>query len=206
MAGRAIVAARCSMPTRSASSKSQTGCRSTPGRPTILHSNRRRCSSASRPRASRLPRLRKRRKRRDGDWQHDACSPPPCGERLGVLQARCLWLTPLPDPPPQGGRERRRRDHLTVDRTLTADRAPMTHPGEQFYPEGLHWDDPIARGTLPDLLSKAAVQYGARPAIEFRDRPISYTELEAMVEDAAAAYLGAGYGKNASVALDRKSV
>jgi len=37
---------------------------------------------------------------------------------------------------------------------ITADRAPMTHPGEQFYPEGLHWDDPIARGTLPDLLSK----------------------------------------------------
>src|SRR3981189_3446876 len=77
----------------------------------------------------------------------------------------------------------------------------MTHPGEKFYPEGVHWDDPIARGTLPDLLSKAAVQYGARPAIEFRDAPISYAKLEAMVEDAAAAYLRAGYGKNASVAL-----
>src|SRR6202163_2151682 len=77
----------------------------------------------------------------------------------------------------------------------------MTHPGEQFYPEGVRWDDPIARGTLPDLLSRAAEQYGARPAIEFRDAPISYAELEAMVEDAAAAYLGAGYGKNASVAL-----
>jgi long-chain acyl-CoA synthetase len=77
----------------------------------------------------------------------------------------------------------------------------MTHPGEQFYPEGVRWDDPIARGTLPDLLSKAAEQYGTRPAIEFRDAPISYAELEAMVEDAAAAYLGAGYGKNASVAL-----
>jgi long-chain acyl-CoA synthetase len=75
------------------------------------------------------------------------------------------------------------------------------HPGEQFYPEGVHWDDAIARGTLPDLLSKAAVEYGARPAIEFRDAPISYTELEAMVEDAAAAFLRAGYGKNASVAL-----
>jgi long-chain acyl-CoA synthetase len=65
----------------------------------------------------------------------------------------------------------------------------MTHPGEQFYPEGVHWDDPIARGTLPDLLSNAAMQYGARPAIEFRDRPISYAELEAMVELAAAAFL-----------------
>src|SRR5882762_1210233 len=77
----------------------------------------------------------------------------------------------------------------------------MTHPGEQFYPEGVHWDDPIARGTLPDLLSKAAVQYGARPAIEFRDRPISYAGLEDKVEIAAAAFLRAGYGKNSSVAL-----
>ncbi|MDB5637513.1 MAG: AMP-dependent synthetase and ligase [Bradyrhizobium sp.] len=77
----------------------------------------------------------------------------------------------------------------------------MTHPGEKFYPEGVHWDDPIARGTLPDLLSKAAGEYGARPAIEFRDRPISFTELEARVEDAASAFLRAGYGKDASVAL-----
>jgi long-chain acyl-CoA synthetase len=75
------------------------------------------------------------------------------------------------------------------------------HPGEQFYPEGVRWDDPIARGTLPDLLSAAATQYGARPAIEFRDRAISYAELEAMVEVAASAFLRAGYGKDASVAL-----
>jgi long-chain acyl-CoA synthetase len=79
--------------------------------------------------------------------------------------------------------------------------APMTHPGEQFYPEGVRWDDPIARGTLPGLLSTAAAQYGARLAIEFRDRPISYAELEEMVEVAAAAFLRAGYGKNHCVAL-----
>src|SRR5258708_2694111 len=77
----------------------------------------------------------------------------------------------------------------------------MTHPGEKFYPEGVRWDDPIARGTLPDLLSKAAMQYGARAAIEFRDRPIRYAELEVMVEVAASAFLRAGYGKNTSVAL-----
>ena len=77
----------------------------------------------------------------------------------------------------------------------------MTQPGEQFYPEGVRWDAPIARGTLPDLLSQAARDYRARPAIEFRDRPISYAELENMVEVAAAAYLRAGYGKDTSVAL-----
>src|SRR5579863_43716 len=77
----------------------------------------------------------------------------------------------------------------------------MTHPGEQFYPQGLRWDDPIARGALPDLLSKAAAEFSARPAIEFRDRAISFIELEAKAEVAAAALLRAGLGKNTSVAL-----
>src|SRR5438477_11875049 len=77
----------------------------------------------------------------------------------------------------------------------------MTHPGEQFYPEGVHWDDPIAQGTLPELLSDAAREFSARPAIEFGDRPISYAVLQAMVEVAAAAYLRAGYVKGTSVAL-----
>src|SRR2546426_10762412 len=77
----------------------------------------------------------------------------------------------------------------------------MTHPGEQFYPEGVRWDDPIARVTLHDLWSAAAAEFGARPAIEFRERSISYAELEAMVETAAGAFLRAGYGKNNSVAL-----
>jgi long-chain acyl-CoA synthetase len=77
----------------------------------------------------------------------------------------------------------------------------MTHAGEQFYPEGVHWDDSIARGSLPDLLSKAAAEFGARPAIEFRDRAISFAELEEKAEIAAAAFLRAGLGKNTSIAL-----
>jgi long-chain acyl-CoA synthetase len=77
----------------------------------------------------------------------------------------------------------------------------MTHAGEQFYPQGVHWDDPIARGTLPDLLALAARDYGSRPVIEFRDRPISYAELEAMAEVAASAFIRAGYGRDTSVAL-----
>ena len=77
----------------------------------------------------------------------------------------------------------------------------MTHPGEQFYPQGVRWDDAIERGTLPDLLSKAAAEYATRPAIEFRDRQISYRQLAALVETAAASFLRAGYGKGSSVAL-----
>jgi long-chain acyl-CoA synthetase len=77
----------------------------------------------------------------------------------------------------------------------------MTHPGVQHYPDGVHWSDPIARETLPELLSNAAAAYGARSVIEFRDRPISYAKLETMVELAASAFLRAGYGKDTSIAL-----
>ncbi|MEY9413033.1 acyl-CoA synthetase (AMP-forming)/AMP-acid ligase II [Bradyrhizobium ottawaense] len=77
----------------------------------------------------------------------------------------------------------------------------MTHPGEQFYPEGVRWDDTIVQGSLPDLLSKAVAEYGTRTALEFRDRPITYTELAAQAERAAAAFLRAGCGKGTSVAL-----
>ena len=95
---------------------------------------------------------------------------------------------------------RRRRQDLCVA-GRKGESGLMSHPGEQFYPEGVRWDDTIARGTLPDLLSAAAAEFGSRPALEFRDRPISYTELEALVETAASAFLRAGYGKNTSVAL-----
>jgi long-chain acyl-CoA synthetase len=75
------------------------------------------------------------------------------------------------------------------------------HPGEQFYPQGVRWDDAIARGTLPDLLSQAAAEFAARPAIEFREKAISYAALEQMVEVAASAFLRAGYGRDSSIAL-----
>src|SRR5215212_3193479 len=77
----------------------------------------------------------------------------------------------------------------------------MGRPGEQFYPEGVRWDDPLPSGTLPDLLSAAVAEFGSRPAIEFRDRPISFSELEALVETATGAFLRAGYGRNSSIAL-----
>jgi long-chain acyl-CoA synthetase len=77
----------------------------------------------------------------------------------------------------------------------------MTRPGEQYYPEGVRWDSPIPRGTLPDLLSKAAADFGSRPAIEYRDRPIGFVQLNEMVDVAASAFLRAGYSTGASVAL-----
>jgi long-chain acyl-CoA synthetase len=77
----------------------------------------------------------------------------------------------------------------------------MIHPGEQFYPDGVTWDAPIACGSLPGLLAKAATDFGDRTAIEFRDRPLSFHALEAKAEIAAAAFMRAGYGKGTSIGL-----
>lgn len=77
----------------------------------------------------------------------------------------------------------------------------MTYPGEKFYPDDVRWDAPIARGTLPDLLSKAAADFGDRPAIEFRDRSLSFNELDEKAATAAAAFLRAGFGRDTSIGL-----
>lgn len=66
----------------------------------------------------------------------------------------------------------------------------------------MHWDDEIAQGgTVPDLLSGAAHNFGARTVIEFRERFISYNELERMAELAASAFLSADYRTGTSIAL-----
>ena len=141
----------------------------------------------------------KRRKRldvrkRDG---FALSAPSPLRGRVGVGGATGSVLgDPRPRPNPRKG-----EGSAYHCARLKVCELQMTHPGEQFYPEGVHWNDPIARGTLPGLLSKAAADYGERPALEFRDRPISYTELDAMAATAASAFLRAGYGKDKSIAL-----
>ncbi|PZA10471.1 dicarboxylate--CoA ligase PimA [Rhodopseudomonas palustris] len=77
----------------------------------------------------------------------------------------------------------------------------MHYPGEEFYPEGVRWDEPIATGLVPELLEQSARQFGDRPAIEFRDRQISYEELNDKAADAAAAYLRSGLGRGTTIGL-----
>src|ERR1700712_4892978 len=83
MAGRSIAAARCSTPTRSASSTSRIACRTTPRKPTIPRWSRPRCCSVSPPKARRLRRSRRPRKRRDATL----LSPH-------VIPGRATWREP----------------------------------------------------------------------------------------------------------------
>ncbi len=72
---------------------------------------------------------------------------------------------------------------------------------EQSYPEGARWDVPIDVTTLPALLDEAVAAHGDRPAIEFRERRISFRELGARADHAAAALIAAGLRPGERVAL-----
>src|SRR5580692_8824393 len=71
---------------------------------------------------------------------------------------------------------------------------------EKSYPSGVHWDAAIATGTLSELIDRAAA-FGARIAIEYRDREISYAELVRRVDAAAAGLLRLGLGAGDTIAL-----
>jgi len=77
----------------------------------------------------------------------------------------------------------------------------MTHPGEHSIRKGSIGTIRSHAGRCLICCPKARPELRRAAAIEFRDRPISYTELEAMAEVAASSFLRAGYGSNHSVAL-----
>jgi long-chain acyl-CoA synthetase len=72
---------------------------------------------------------------------------------------------------------------------------------EKHYPKGVRWDSEIPAGTLPGLIARSAAKFGNRTIIDFRDREMSFADLAARIDVAAAAFLRAGYGKGQSVAL-----
>jgi long-chain acyl-CoA synthetase len=72
---------------------------------------------------------------------------------------------------------------------------------EKHYPKGVRWECEIPAGTLPGLIERSAARFANRTIIDFRDREMSFADLAARIDVAAAAFLRAGYGKGHSVAL-----
>src|SRR5262245_20031509 len=105
------------------------------------------------------------------------------------------------------GMSRRRCSTGSRTRTAASARSPRRRVmgagrpfvWEKSYPAGVRWDAPIATSTIPELLDRAVAQFGDRAALEYRDRRISYRELAASADRAAAAFLR--LGTNAPVAL-----
>lgn len=77
----------------------------------------------------------------------------------------------------------------------------IPRPWRAAFPDVADWETPIVAGTIPGLLDRAVAQYGNDPAIEFRDRQISFRTLATQADRLAAGLLAAGLGKGQSIAL-----
>src|SRR5579883_2943969 len=71
----------------------------------------------------------------------------------------------------------------------------------EILPSGLDWGTPIRTSSIPEFCEVAVERFGARPAIEFNDVEIRYTEIKEQVARAAAGLAAMGVGPGVSVAL-----
>ena len=67
-------------------------------------------------------------------------------------------------------------------------------PWVKSYPPGVRWDAPLDLSSVQDVLDRAAGRFGPLPALQFMDRRISYAELEALANRAAAGFQKLGVG------------
>ena len=74
-------------------------------------------------------------------------------------------------------------------------------PWERQYPAGVRWDAPISICTLPALLDGAVDRLGDLPALEFRNRQISYAALRDDADRFAAKLAALGLAPKDRVAL-----
>lgn len=72
---------------------------------------------------------------------------------------------------------------------------------EKSYPQGLRWDTPIATSTIPAFFDDFTERWGSKTAIEYRDNPITYTDLRRTADAVGAGLMGLGVGPGTSVAL-----
>jgi long-chain acyl-CoA synthetase len=72
---------------------------------------------------------------------------------------------------------------------------------EKSYPPGVRWDAPIETAPLTALFDTSTRQWGAKPAIEYRDHTIKYAQLGEMVDAVASGLMDLGVGPGSAVAL-----
>jgi len=74
-------------------------------------------------------------------------------------------------------------------------------PWIKSYPAGVRWDAPIAATPVPQVLEDATAKWGARPAIGFMGRRLTYAELSQLSDRAARGFQQLGVGPGVHVGL-----
>lgn len=77
----------------------------------------------------------------------------------------------------------------------------MQAPWIPSYPTGIRWDTELPQTNLLDILDAAVQRWPERPAIDFMGGKISYRELSALVDHAAAGFQGLGVKSGVHVGL-----
>ncbi len=74
-------------------------------------------------------------------------------------------------------------------------------PWLKSYPAGVRWDLPIEPKPAQSILADSARRFGPLPALQFMDKRITYAELEALSDRAAASFQKLGVGPGVHVGL-----
>jgi long-chain acyl-CoA synthetase len=90
------------------------------------------------------------------------------------------------------GRKQRRRE---------AEEEMSAQPWLKSYPPGVRWEAPLEISSVQSILEEASRRFGSLPALQFMDKRISYAELDALANRAAAGLQRLGVGPGAHVGL-----
>ncbi len=74
-------------------------------------------------------------------------------------------------------------------------------PWVKSYPPGVRWDAPIEPALLQSVLETSAARFAGHAALQFMDRRITYAELDALADRAAAGFQKLGVGPGVHVGL-----
>ena len=61
-------------------------------------------------------------------------------------------------------------------------------PWLKSYPSGVRWNAPLELSSVQSVLETAAERFGPLPALQFMDKRMSYAELDALANRAAAGF------------------
>ncbi len=74
-------------------------------------------------------------------------------------------------------------------------------PWLKSYPKGVRWDAPIEGAPLQGILETSARRFADRPALSFIEGRITYAQLDALADRAAAGFQKLGVGPGVHVGL-----
>src|SRR6478672_10010623 len=74
-------------------------------------------------------------------------------------------------------------------------------PWVKSYPPNVRWDAPLELSPVQSVLEKAAGRFGPKAALDFMNKRVSYAELDALANRAAAGFQGLGVKPGVHVGL-----